>query len=398
MRIQPSLLTLIALATSGILPLMAQQPPEVATVWPPPPEEARIAYAGMVHSERDLGKKRGFFSRISGALLGTGDAVTLVNRPYDVHVDIEGRIWMTNGMTSGLWVFDREAKEARLVIPEGAAAVGKPMGLDGDDAGTLFVADARSKRIVAMDGEGGFLSAYGGRDVLLNPVDVALSPGADRLYVSDSYLHQVLVFDRSTGEVVHRIGRMEGDIADALLRQGQEAPPELVDASHAPGQRSSGPSDVYENRGAEPGQFRYPSFVAVGSDGTVYVTDQMNFRVQQFDADGNFQRIIGRLGDVPGSFARPKGVAVDSDGHVYVVDGAFNNVQIFDREGRLLLAFANFGSGDGELWLPLGLAVDSHDRIYVADRYNNRIQLYQYLTAPAGETEGSGPERTEPGK
>ena len=115
----------------------------------------------------------------------------------------------------------------------------------------------------------------------------------------------------------------------------------------------------------------------------------MNFRVQAFDADGNFLRSIGRLGDTPGSMARPKGIAVDSEGHLYVVDAAFNNVQIFDDEGRLLLAFGAFGNGPGQLWMPTGLWIDQRDRIFVADRYNNRLQVFDYLPVPASST---GPE------
>ena len=84
--------------------------------------------------------------------------------------------------------------------------------------------------------------------------------------------------------------------------------------------------------------------VAVAGDGTVYVCDGLNARVQAFGRDGVFLRAFGQLGDAPGSFARPKGVALDRAGHVYVVDAAFNNVQIFEPDGRLLLAFGSIGS------------------------------------------------------
>ena len=45
----------------------------------------------------------------------------------------------------------------------------------------------------------------------------------------------------------------------------------------------------------------------LAEDGTVYVTDTTNFRVQQFDAEGNLIRVIGSQGTSYGYFARPKG-------------------------------------------------------------------------------------------
>ncbi len=68
-------------------------------------------------------------------------------------------------------------------------------------------------------------------------------------------------------------------------------------------------------------QFNFPTNIARGADGRLYVTDTMNFRVQIFDAKGRFLRNFGQLGDGSGDFDKPKGIAVDSDGHIYVVEG-----------------------------------------------------------------------------
>ena len=206
----------------------------------------------------------------------------------------------------------------------------------------------------------------------------------------DSYLHQVSPSGSKTApssDDWSRCGQVSAKqkalVAD-VSRHGRAAGALPVGAAaeaapgHAPN-RSSEPRDLVANRGIEPGEFRYPSFIAVGPNGTLYVTDVLNSRVQAFDRDGRFVRQFGELGNGPGTFARPKGVAVDSEGHVYVVDAAFSNVQIFDQQGRLLLAFGQMGRGEGDLDLPLGLFIDRSDRIYVADRTNNRLQIFQYL-------------------
>ena len=135
---------------------------------------------------------------------------------------------------------------------------------------------------------------------------------------------------------------------------------------------------TFGSRGAEPGQFNYPTNIARDREGQLYVADSMNFRIQIFTPQGRYISSFGQLGDGSGDFNRPKGIAVDSDGHVYVVEGLQDVVQIFDREGRFLLSFAEPGHGDGELWLATGIAIVD-DRIYVADSSNGRVQVFEYL-------------------
>ena len=42
------------------------------------------------------------------------------------------------------------------------------------------------------------------------------------------------------------------------------------------------------SQGAEPGRFLFPEGVDVDSDGSVYVVDKLNSRIQVFSADGQF--------------------------------------------------------------------------------------------------------------
>jgi len=109
------------------------------------------------------------------------------------------------------------------------------------------------------------------------------------------------------------------------------------------------------------------------------VVDSGNFRVQVFDAEGQFIKSFGAVGTAPGSFARPKGVALDSDGNIYVLDAAFGNFQIFDLDGNLLLAVGATGSEPGEFMLPSSINIDETDRVYVVDQINKRVQIFQYM-------------------
>ena len=343
--------------------------------WPLPPDLPRIRYTGQIESQYSIGFKDSFWSRFKTGLLGLEPAdIVTIRRPFDSYVDDFGRIYVTDGSRPAISVFDPNEKEARDIFPTGKAALAKPMGIAGDERGFIYIADPVQRRVVALNPDGEFEQAYGGSGLLLNPVDVAVAPGTGLVYVVDSYMHQLVVFDRS-GSVVQRIGRDAGDLNSKNMRRQENLG---LDNAH----RSGESSDLVENRGKAPGEFHYPAFVDVAPDGTVYVSDGMNFRIQAFDVDGTYLFEFGGHGDTPGMFARPKDLAVDSEGHIYVVDAAFNNIQIFNEKGELLLAFGAFGSGPGDLYLPVGISIDALDRIFVADRYNSRLQIYQYLPQP----------------
>lgn len=374
-----------AVLLGGFTPLHAQRLTDQEVVWPLPPEPPRIRYVGSLSTEADIGKSEGFFSKMRNRLAGTQSAVVGLQRPHDVFVDGGTRFFVSDGARGKVLLFNSDTEQATIVGEGGPGNLRKPMGLGGDGQGTVYVADASGSRVVAYDRDGGYLRAYGGESILHNPVDVAVDHVRGLLHVVDSYLHQVVTFSVETGEVLRRIGKDVDDFAAKRAALGEvwqggihsaEADAEVEGpTSHA----GTIPRDLVGNRGSGDGEFRYPGFVATAPDGTIYVTDQMNFRVQAFAPDGTFLRQVGHIGRTPGSFSRPKGLGVDRQGHLYVADGLFNNVQVFDAEGRLLIVFGNVGVGEGELYLPLGLQVDAADRIYVADRFNDRIQVYEFL-------------------
>lgn len=130
--------------------------------------------------------------------------------------------------------------------------------------------------------------------------------------------------------------------------------------------------------------FQHPQVAVDQSDGSVYVADPLNDRVQKFSASGAFLGVIGSSGSGPGQLSRPQGVAVDPvSGDVYVADTANNRVQQFDGTGTFLseLGTVAGGSGDGEFLGPRRVAVDSVGRLYVLDDGNGRIQRFDAVGA-----------------
>jgi tripartite motif-containing protein 71 len=64
------------------------------------------------------------------------------------------------------------------------------------------------------------------------------------------------------------------------------------------------------------------------------VLDTQNHRVQMFDASRNFVKEFGTSGAGPGQFNEPWGIAVAPDGTVYVADTWNHRIEKFDRDGR----------------------------------------------------------------
>ena len=151
-------------------------------------------------------------------------------------------------------------------------------------------------------------------------------------------------------------------------------------------------------------EFAAPSAIAQGPDGSFYIVDTDNHRVQVFDKDFNFIRQLGEgKGKTDGKFYYPRGVAVyPSSGDVYIVDSGNNRVQKFDSNGKFVkqwgavppppakprepgewhyvdgneTTFSRGGDASVELYDPLNAVVDKDGNLFVVDSGNHRIKKY----------------------
>jgi DNA-binding beta-propeller fold protein YncE len=126
--------------------------------------------------------------------------------------------------------------------------------------------------------------------------------------------------------------------------------------------------------GTAPGQFRGPTGVALDDSGNVYVVDQLNARVEAFTPDGVFVRAFGNIGGPALHLAT--GVAVGPNHHVYVVDSGDHAIVEYDAAGVFVKAWGTFGTGPGQFDAPKGIAVGPDSSIWVADYLNSRVQRF----------------------
>lgn len=127
------------------------------------------------------------------------------------------------------------------------------------------------------------------------------------------------------------------------------------------------------------GTFNEPWDVAVGLDGSVYVTDTWNHRIQQFSPEGEFIRMWGYFGQAekPDAFWGPRGLSVDARGRIYVSDTGNKRIVVFQPDGTYVTQFGSVGLDIGQFDEPVGLAIDAQGLVYVADTWNQRVQVFQ---------------------
>ena len=187
----------------------------------------------------------------------------------------------------------------------------------------------------------GKAGAVGGDDsqtALNRPAGVALDAAAKEVYVADGFVnHRVVVFDAATGAFKRQITGGEG-------------------------------------------AFKTVSCVELAKDGTVYVCDRGNNRVQAFDKTGKFlkQGIVAK--DTAGT-GSVWDVALSTDPqqrYLFVADGHDQKIFILRRD--TLETIGSFGDGGrypGTFYSVGSVAVDSRGNLYTGETLEGkRVQKF----------------------
>ena len=245
-----------------------------------------------------------------------------------------GEVYVSDAQKEHVLVFNRDGSFVRRIGERGESPeqLRYPYGVALHER-KLYVADMGAATILVFDPGGKLLGTFGSPGLLSKPTDLEFH--GDKLYVADAGLHQVLVLD-AYGNLLERIG---------------------------------GP-------GEGEGRFRYPNGIALADDGTLYVADSGNDRVQVFDAADRFLRVI-KGGEKTGPLSAPRGIALDRYGTLYVVAGLQNTVVAFDRTGRERFRLTAPKGSPEALYLPNGLYVDPEGRIYVTESGNRRVSVFE---------------------
>jgi len=316
----------------------AKDAPNSVLFWPPPPEATRIEFVQTFSSPKDFGWKRSLWQKFVEWAKAQGDASRL-RQPSSVAIDSKGRLIIADPGAHNVKIYDPQKKSVKFLRGYKDKQFGSPISiaLDGED--NIYVSDSSAGRVLCFKPDGHFKDFIGGEEgAFKRPAAIVFNPTNQLLYVVDTVRPRIFAYSLD-GKVLREFG----------------------------------------SRGSDPGQFNFPTFIAIDHEGKLYINDTLNFRVEVFTADGQFIREMGGNGDAGGSQARSKGLAIDSDGHLFIADAIFSTVQIFDQEGHFLLNFGDAGSRNGEFYIPSGITIDSTDRVFVADPFQGRVEIFQYV-------------------
>ena len=237
-------------------------------------------------------------------------------------------------------------KDGNLLTRFGAGMFVWPHGIDVDDQGNVWGAEARGAgnrghQVIKFSSEGEVLMRLGtagvaGRteETFDQPNDVLVAPNGD-IFVGDGH--------PANGN--NRIVKFSSD-GTYITEWGET--------------------------GSGPGQFHTPHALAMDSQGLLYVGDRSNRRIQVFDQDGEFIR------DFYG-FGRASGLSIDSNDMLYIADSESNwrrnpgfkrGIRIASVSDGLVVAFIpdpepdqdNAGTSAAE-----GVAIDNEGNVYGAE-------------------------------
>ncbi|HLN36085.1 MAG TPA: 6-bladed beta-propeller, partial [Nitrososphaeraceae archaeon] len=211
----------------------------------------------------------------------------------------------------------------------------RPHDLDfNNDESILYAIDRDGGRVQAFDKEGNFLFKFGKNGQADGEFSVPYGLDVDKegnLWVADRANHRVQKFD-SHGNFILKIGSNDF------------------------------------TKSTEPGKFDNPRHVRVDHENKyVYVADSKNNRIQQFDMNGKFIKVIGKLGDKPGEFNLITTIEIDPEGNFFTTERGNERIQKFDKDWKPILMWGSKGSGDSQFCHMEHIAIDKYGNVYVND-------------------------------
>ncbi|XP_033118988.1 E3 ubiquitin-protein ligase TRIM71-like [Anneissia japonica] len=248
----------------------------------------------------------------------------------DVVLDTDGCILVSSYSREILKFSQLGLFVARIQMPQDVIV--NRMHLMGD--GHMVYSNEKEKCVVMCDNKFKEIISFG-KGVLKNPNGLTVNKATRVLYVADREAHCVFKFNVDDGRLLGKIG----------------------------------------SEGSEVGQMNEPYDVTLNNEGCVIVADFRNHRIQMFDANGKFMRILIGYSKKDGKVLGPCGVIIDMDENIIVSSN--HKLQLFDKNGVFTKRIDHEDDG---IAIPLGITVISNRprRVAVANHKPNNVKMFNY--------------------
>lgn len=272
----------------------------------------------------------------------------------------------------------------------------RPLGvlIDGN---RVFVTDSRRSQVDVFTPQGSRVATFGA-DELKTPLYMAKNPKTGEIWVTDRRIRTIKKF-KPNGEYVGEFDpKLPAEqLADVKTPGIQWAP---VALDFAPDgslyvteivkghrllifdpdgkfKKSVGTAGIVTDPKVAPEAFQFPNGVKViGKE--VWVADSNNQRIQVFDLEGTFLRLLP-VGGLPRgltALAQKSTVTTEPTPYVATVDTLAHDVTIWDATGLKVGAFGEMGVLEAQFSYPNDIALAPDGKLFVADTANGRIQVW----------------------
>ena len=278
---------------------------------------------------------------------------------------------------------------------EGNSQFKNPWGIAVGEAEDVFVADSGNSRIEKFSSTGSFIKTFGKKGTKTSefntPEGVATfnaSGEKKNLYIADSENNRIgIAGQKLESDTNFAVAKSPASVTAGRTPYGTYEE-KLYVVNHTKDEIERYPMEFgspftgieYEKFGKEGtgnGQFKAPAGIVVTEGGSIYIVDEGNNRIEEFNSFDEYVGQFGSKGSGNGQFSAPKGIALSSNAFstdIYVADSGNDRIEEFNESGEYV---AQFPTGSG----PQGVAF-SNSRMYVTDGTANKVEIFEKTTTP----------------
>lgn len=255
------------------------------------------------------------------------------------------------------------------------AAFQFPNGLAADEKDKLlYIADTQNHRIRVLD-----LTTFEVKTVAGNTTSIDRF-GYRAGGFQDGPANEAM-FNRPSGLALAENGAIFiADTGNHMIRMLYDGKVYTVAGNGTPGYK--------DGKGIE-ASFRNPSAIAIGSDGSLYVSDTLNHVIRKIDQDGKVSTLVGDPSNTS-ILNEPTGITFDKEGVLYIADSANHQIKRLidgklevvagsatevDPDTNYLIGdFVNGSKNNAKFNFPKGITFSMNDLLIISDSSNHAIR------------------------